>query len=64
MASHRGANLVCVGLVKVGDLPLHLTALIRCAAMVEGHVTHSNSTIIASLTPMKVVVARVQLAWE
>ena len=59
---HGGADLVCVCSVKVGDLPLHLTALIQCAAMVEGCEICSYFTIMASRTPMKVVVARVWLA--
>ena len=58
-----GSRLICVCSVKVGDLPLHLTTLIQCVAMVEGREIHSYSTIMASLTPMKVVVARVRLAW-
>ena len=54
-------ELVCS--VKVGDQPLCLTALIQCAAMVEGCTECSNLAIMASWTPMKVVVARVWLAW-
>ena len=58
-----GADLVEVYLVKVGDMSLCLTALILCMARVEGHIVHLYSAIMASLTPMKVVVARVWFAW-
>ena len=44
----------------MGDLPLRFTALILCIAMVEGHEAHLYSAMMASLTPRKVVVARVQ----
>ena len=52
-------DLVWVCLVKVGDRPLHFTALILCTAKVEGHIVCSYSAIMVSLTPKKVVVAKV-----
>ena len=58
-----GADLVFVCLEYVGDLPLCFTALILCIARVEGHMACSNLDIMVSLTPRKVVVARVWLDW-
>ena len=58
-----GADLVFVCSENVGDLPLCFTALILCIARVEGRIAHSNSAMMASLTPRKVVVASIWLDW-